>query len=58
MLWKSKDSEDVKELFEERAEFFVGNEVEVAVHKVQIQKVTNLIFFIQIVSRVVQNIFR
>ena len=36
MLGKPEDSEDVEELFEERAEFFVGNEVEVAVHKVQI----------------------
>ena len=50
VLRKFDDSEDIEELLKESTEFFVGNEAEIAVHKIKVQKVTNLIFFIQVVS--------
>ncbi len=58
VLGQPKDSQYVKELFEETTEFFVGDKVKIAVHKVQVQKVTDLIFLVEAVPRVVQNVFR
>lgn len=53
VMGKSQDPKNVKELFEESTEFLVGNEIKIAVHKIQVQKVADLVLSVKVIPWVV-----